>query len=203
MDEVTKVSVNGTSAETAKETGAAPATGTMVVAQPLEFKFNQMELQSLVKRTGPNMISVTTCSFAEKEGEAKKLYLCAIGHLAPTLGPTLPPVVTHPVNTNIRPIVGCPYPPAWKIEDGLAVISHSDIAAAPKFFILASDVLAVLPNNTHAPIDPADPTNSIKQVSVILEAETNAKGELETFVSFIMKDLNGTQVGDALRAKPL
>jgi hypothetical protein len=68
-------------------------TGSMVVTQPLEFKFNQTELQSLVKRTGTNMISVTTCAFAEAPGLPKKMYLCAIGHLAPTGNP-----VTHPEN---------------------------------------------------------------------------------------------------------
>lgn len=191
-----RVLVNGSKPETARETSAATTTGTMVVAQPLEFKFNQMELQSLAKHSGPNMISVSMCAFADGEGLPKEMYLCAFSHLAPTTAP-----VTHPINTRIRAIIGCPFPPPWKTDDGLAVINPSEIAGAPKFFILATTLLNALKDNTHAPIDLADPNNAVKQVSAILEAEVNGTtGELETFVSFVMKDASGVQVGNALRA---
>jgi hypothetical protein len=181
----------------AKPVMAAAAVAAVPVA--LEFKFSQPELQSLAELTGNNKISVTTCSITDRKSptRVKTMYLCAIAHLAD------PPDGTAPqMDTSIRPIIGCPFPPPWDRNDALAVIQHSDIVAAPKFFISAADLLAALPNNTHAPIDPADPAPPVGQVSANLDAALLA-GKLEFIVSFTMKDSTGTQVGNQLKAIPM
>ncbi len=165
----------------------APATTALSATQatPLEFKFNQEELSELVNKTGVSKISVTFCTIANEVSGKGEIYLCALAHNA-----------QGAINTGLRPVVACPYPPGWKTEDRLAFITHEELLDAPKFAIAASDIANVLATNLHAP-------GGIKQVSATFAGQANASGHLEIFVSFQMKDANEVPVGQLLIAHPL
>jgi hypothetical protein len=141
-----------------------------------EFKFNQRELESLVRLTHTNNISVSICGLPGYGGD-RTMYLCGLSHTA-----------TNELNTDIRPIAACPYPPIWR--DDLPVINHADLRTAPKFMFSAQALAALLSSNQHAP-------GGEKLVSVTLDAGIKTNGELESFVTFAMKDAAGNPVTGA------
>jgi hypothetical protein len=167
----------------------ALATAT-VTTMALEFKFNQRELEALVNLTGNNHISIAVCGLTDPGSNFKEMYLCAVSHKAQASPGSVPET-----DTEIRPIIGCPYPPEWK--DNLALLSHAEVANSPKFFLNALQLKAELPNNAHAA------SNGDKMVSAILTAAKNETAdELETFVTFPMKNQTGTVIlGNPLVAK--
>jgi hypothetical protein len=144
-----------------------------------EFKFNQRELEALVRLTQTNNISVSICGLPGYGGD-RTMYLCGLSH-------TIINGVEE-MNTNIRPIAACPFPPVWR--DDLPVINHADLRTAPKFIFSAQAVSTLLSSNAHAP-------GGEKLVTVSLDAGIKTNGELESFVTFTMKDAAGNPVAGA------
>jgi hypothetical protein len=183
------VTLNGTEEKLAERTAANPsaadaastppaASGTTL---PIEFKFDQRELQALVNLTDQNYISVATWQLTHANGE-KELYLCALSNKAQATPTSLPET-----DTTMRPIIGCPFPPEWK--DELTFLSHDDVAARPKYFLNASLLKNELHKNEHAA------SNGDKMVSATLSALINIDtNQSETVVTFTMKGQGGTTI---------
>lgn len=156
-----------------------------------EFKFNQADLTTLIdlsENAAPgNSISVSVCGIKEKSGKTE-FYLCALAHDA-----------SNNVDTSIRPIVGCPFPPEWKEESRWLYVSHNDLLSLPKFKINASSLKTALLTNDHAT------TGNEKMVSAFFESGMKTgpviSPELETFINFQMKDNAGVNVNSPLKAE--
>lgn len=146
-----------------------------------EFKFNQQELENLVRVSGLNNIAVTFCGLKGYGGD-RTFYLCAISMKAISGQKDV-------MNTLVRPIIGCPYPPLWR--DNLEFIPHDILEVNPKFIFSAAQLAQLLPQNQHTPAPGTD-----KLISAEIDARAQANGDLETFVSFIMKDAAGNPVGN-------
>lgn len=150
-----------------------------MTTQPFECKFNQDELMELTGAAGNNNIVVSFCSMPSEN----ELHFCATALKE-----------DGSINTSAAVIIGCPYPPGWEPDlNANAEVTHTSVGTGPKFFLKANILGAILPSNSHSP-------NKINQVSAILDSELNANGELEFFVSFVMKDASGRPVGNMLRA---
>lgn len=148
-----------------------------------EFKFNQQELETLVRISGNNRVAVTFCGLPGYGGD-RTFYLCAVSMKSNPEGREV-------MNTIVRPIAGCPYPPLWR--DNLEFIPHAELEYNPKFFFSAVQLDQLLPQNLHIPQGGTE-----KLVSAIMDARFQQNGDLETFVSFIMKDAAGNPVGNPI-----
>jgi hypothetical protein len=151
----------------------------------LEFKFNKAQLEALINLTKNGKISVSMCSIPDDgPGGKMELYLCAIAHDA-----------QGNVRKDIRPIIGCPFPPPWNEENDLFIIDHASLVTAPKFVADAASLIRELPKNLHVP-----GTKGHNEVTALLEADTPVGGDLVTFVTFQMKDAAATPVGIPIKA---
>jgi hypothetical protein len=159
-------------------TAPAMTAAAVVATLPLEFRFNQRELFTMVRLTGNNKIGISICSLPEAGG-FRKMYMCAASHKAQTSPTSIPEM-----ETNMRPVIACPFPPRW--VDNLEFVTHAELAAAPKFFVDAPVLGATLLNNTPLP----EPNGDIL-VSATLQGGLDGNGDLETFVTFTMMDDKG------------
>lgn len=152
----------------------------------LEFKFSQNQLFDYTTLAGNNKISVVICSLPETNGSGTSLYLCALMHGANDV-----------LNTSIRPLVACPFPPGWKTEDDFKNIDVKKFENETKLFVDATALKNILPQNLHAP-------NGILQVSAVLDSKiiaTPAPGALKFFVSFNMLAADGATVNASILAE--
>jgi len=141
---------------------------------PLEFSFNQAQLQQLVTRNPSGKIVVSVCGL-RKEGKSE-MYLCAEAYNKAG------PIMTEAV------ILACPNPPGWRTNETLQPVEHASLVYAPKFAVSAAILKASLPKNQGTIIK--EKGKSVKLINVGLEArlkgEAGANGyqDSESVISF-------------------
>jgi hypothetical protein len=146
---------------------------------PLEFCFNQSELQLLSNKIQSNKIVISFCNIIHvTKGE---MYLCAQSADQNNIP-----------NQAFDVIVACPKPPAWQ-SAGLRKIQHSELLHSPKFAVDGNALSAVFANNQFEMVDSSTGI-IIKQVVVALEGRFTNGLDLETFITIKILDKQGNPV---------
>lgn len=150
---------------------------------PLEFSFNQKELESMLENAATAKIVVSLCNVPEKKGPSE-LYLCAQAYDS---GNTL-------IDSETL-AVGCPNPPGWqKVSQSL--VKKAGLKYSPKFSIDKTELKPLLKKNKFE-------QDGIKKVMVelgsriVMKPSKETKKNVSSAESFILFKITGADASPA------
>jgi hypothetical protein len=144
---------------------------------PLEFTFNQKNLDELLNHADTANIVITVSSITEEDGK-REMYLGAQAYDS-----------SKNVIEGLQVAVGCPSPPPWK-NTFVGKIDHASVEHAPRFSVDAAKLRNSLSQNSF--IFKKDKLVKVqlgaKLNSVAIENSKEFENKLESFIAISILD---------------
>jgi hypothetical protein len=166
-----------------------PSLNESLTLPDMQYTLNQEELESLLKNAETNLVVISIGAQRHGPGQPSEVYLYAQSYK--TVAGATP---EHILNSHLRPLTVCPFPPGWACDEAVIMVTHEQLEYAPKFALNAADIKNVLPNNEFT-------IGNHKQVLTKLEPILRVNKLDYQFKLFTMNQ-DGTVVKNTLTAAP-